>query len=371
MAQAFPTRLLAFIDSVHNAHTYEGLTSLQRQGASGVRTIYRWQKTLGRALVYYPEVAFCRFGLAHVHLFVEEASPVLLHFPFAVENAWVLRRLGERLLYLHCMVPVGDQEAFFALMEELQRYGVCGRFSVVHTQDGWQGMHALAQSFDRAGRVQGPFAEALCWSALGGAQGCGMDALTEEFPLVIPVVFEHYGERVSLQQVWLRMYARLHLGVWKYLPRKQRKWPVNGKTYVKRALAVLSERGLFRQNWVWYTPVLEHTLEVFLVVKQPFAALTEFVRRVEQAAPIVQAYPGETTLLRCVGDTGLLYALVALVPEEMADHVELYVLDRDYTARHAEHARLAYELLFDVEQKAWVFPKEKILQCLGVTHGAT
>jgi hypothetical protein len=289
-----------------------------------------------------------------------------------VESAWVLRRLGERLLYLHCLIPYGDRDAVYGLLQELQRGGVCGRFSFVLTQDGWQGMHALAQAFDQRGHVTGPFVQELSWTALGGPQGYVVDGVAEEFPLVIPVVFEQYGERLSLQQVWLRMYERMHLGVWKYLPRKQRKWPVNGKTYVKRALAVLSERGLFRQNRVWYAPFLQESLEIFLLVKleQP-AAMHDFLRSVEKEAPIVHVYPGcdGTTLLRCVGDTGLLYALVELVPEEMADNVELFVRDRNLTARQQERVRFAYDLLFDVERKAWVFPKEKILQCLGVTHG--
>ena len=364
----YSSRLLGFLEEVHRAKSYAGVSALERSAgaAHGLRTVFRWHRELGQRLVYFPEVKFSWLGLCHAHVFLEEASALMFRLPYAVEYAWLAPGLGERVLYLHCVVPLEDRESFGYLLKGLQDGGYCRGFSICLTGDGVQVFQGLRSSFTTAGHLTLAGSFEGSWT-LPEASGRGLEALAG-FPLALPVVFEHYGARLSLNQVWNRVYKRVGQGVWAFFPKRQRKWTVNGKVYVKKALLQLSAEGLFLQNRVVYRPLLQKACEVFLVVKVEREGLEGLAARLSAASVCLQVYPGlnAQAFIRVVGDTDLLYQLLELFPEGMRASVKAFVFDRAATWKQQEEVRFCWELLYDRARNAWAYPKEKLLRWMGV-----
>jgi hypothetical protein len=258
MVHPYSKKLLAFIEGVHEAKSYAGVTELENANdpkAKRMRSVYRWQRELGKELQYFPEIKFSLLGLCHAHVFVEEPEAGMFRFPYAVEYAWLVQTLGEHVLYLHCLVPTGDRESVGYLLQGLKDGGLCRSFSCCWTGDGWQALQPLTACFDAAGHVNPTGVVEASWPVpvpsergLGALEGC---------PLLVPVIFEHYGSRLSLNQVWTKIYQRIGQGVWAFFPKRQRKWTVNGKAYIKKALEQVNAQGLFLQNRVLYKPFLQ------------------------------------------------------------------------------------------------------------------
>jgi hypothetical protein len=171
--------------------------------------------------------------------------------------------------------------------------------------------------------------------------------LLRSYPFIVPAVFEAPEERVSLQEVWRRVHDRLGSMVWRYFPRGTRRWPVNGKRYVRHAMEVLVAAGLFRQNIIRYRPLLDDGLEVFVVLKTE--DVEELVRCFGTVCPVVDVARAQDgrVVLRLTGGQALVYELLRVAREVVRRRV-----------------RFQYETLFDPVTGAWRFPADDILSSL-------
>ncbi|GEM_PF-1046549 len=375
MVELYSRKLLSFLSALHGVRSYEGVEALHRslpESAPGMRTLYRWQDSLGDALQFFPSVRFSALGLAHVHLFIERASPRWFSLPFAISHAWLVPRLGERVLYLHCLVPSSYVDAFQSLLKEIHSHGLCRRIFSIRSVDGWQDFGQLDGWFDSRGRLSCPPNASLVWETPRDSSAPLLeDSVLEQYPLVVPVVFEHLGHRRSLNELWQRIRVCLGKEVWRYLPRRLKRWPVNGKSHVKRALQVMDSSGLFRQLRVEYRPLLQGALEVWLLVRMEPEMMSEFLGRLGSVAPMLEVFPGieRRTLVRVTGGPSLMYELFSLFPDGSDMTVEWFFFDKEQTRGSSEEVRFAYELLFDPVKNEWRFPRDEILQCMGLDGG--
>jgi hypothetical protein len=148
--------------------------------------------------------------------------------------------------------------------------------------------------------------------------------------------------------------------VWRYFPRGTRRWPVNGKRYVRHAMELVVAAGLFRQNIIRYRPLLDDGLEVFVVMNTE--KVEELVRGFGNVCPIVDVAPAKDgrVVLRLTGEQALVYELLR-VAREVARPLGVWVHDARHDDASVRRCRFAYEQLFDPATGAWRFPADDIL----------
>ena len=197
----FKPEILGFLNLLHRSPRYLGIADLKKEYAEhlpNMRTIYRWQKELGDKFRYFPRIHFQALGLVHLHLLIEKPSDKWVLFPFAVEIAWLIKDMNERVLYLHCLVPEIYMDTFQNLLMDLKNEGFCKDLKTIQTGDGTQTLKDLKSCFDRKGRIEIDELEEndSGWDLVIGSR-YGQDLL-KQCPLIIPVVFENYGRKMSL-----------------------------------------------------------------------------------------------------------------------------------------------------------------------------
>ena len=370
MVGPFSPQVLAYLQAVHDAPRPVGPTVLD--GLPGVvreRTVYRWQRSLGSRLAYFPSVSLSALGLVHAHVFLDGASERWVALPVVLAAAWVNHGLERPGLYLHCAIPTGAGVAFEQVVRSLVGDGWADASTIVFAGDGWQSLGRLVECLDGHGRIRAQRApvEALrdgFFRASTEQQG-----LLRSYPFVVPAVFEAVEERCSLQEVWRRAYERLGPLVWRFFPRGTRRWPVNGKRYVRHAHELLVGAGLFRQNIIRYQPLLDHGLEAFVILPASAGPLGELVGLFGRVCPVVEVAPGHDgrVVLRLVGGDEAVYEVLR-VAREVARPLSVWVLDARRPDALSGRVRFAYERLFDPSTGVWRFPAAEIL---GGLRGAS
>jgi hypothetical protein len=340
-----PQGFTAFLTALQHATSYHGLESFHELGRDDLpaeRTIYRWQQAVGENLTYFPSIAWQPLGLTHAHLFITNATDEWFTFPFAIDAAWLARSPVERVLYLHCLVPIEHETAFARLLDELRLLGIAATIKAYFTGDSWQ---------DHDEPRRPPLVPP--GSAL------------REHAFLIPVACENQERRLSLHDLWTTIYGRLGHRTWFYLPH-QRRLKTNGKRYVKQAFAGMNQAQLFRQLVTRNRLDLEMNVEVFLLL-DPAAAVDEIAVRLQAHSVSVEHAVGRReSLVRALGGVRLLYAIMAL-PERLTLGSTGLLLDRNRTLAEPTRVRFCYELLFNPNQAQWLFPRAKILAHMHVS----
>lgn len=330
MVGVFRRSVLAYVRALHQQTLARGL-----EGQQPRTTLYRWHRTLGKRLHYYPNISFAALGFTHVHAFVRNAGDHWYTFPYAIERAWTTDHPGRHTLYLHCLIPTVTK-----MDECLAGWRRPGEtLTTITTGDGWQSLVDLPRVLDRSGRV-------LPGATLEHSTPTpwrGTTALPTTYPLAIPVLAELVAERRSLPALWQSIYDRFGPNVWRFIPPRTRRVVHNGKRYARDVLRLLNAEGLVRQHIVRYTPLHEQHLEVLLITNS-----TTKLRTIAQHAPVLETYPAPngTQLVRALGDVQLLKAVIA--------SGERWWILEDERTESAPTVRLAYEKVF--EPGGWVKP---------------
>ena len=161
---------------------------------------------------------------------------------------------------------------------------------------------------------------------------------------------------MSLEALWKSIKTRLGESVWQYIPNGNRKLVTNGKAYVKKALALLSELGLYRQTWIKYSALLDEALEVYLVLDaSDISVLSSVLQSIQSSCLMMEAYQGteEKYLLKMIGNHHLIYRLMNL---SLSSGSGWYFLDKTKSLQ----CRFKYELLFKVKDLSWAMPSPMI-----------
>lgn len=287
--------LLAFLQRL-GAHGAAGdLDVLARVGERRRRTVHRWLRALGERIVFYPSVRYAALGLVHVHAFIEDPHEPPSSFSYAAEAAWVANRPGGRILYLHCLVPAGDEQRVRAALGDASPH-----VTTITTNDGWQDNDLTSVAPDGRPRTRTPL------QPLEVQDVATPVLIAQAYPLVIPVAVELLGRRASMHDLWIALYARLGERVWTYLPPRTRRWRHNGKAYVRHALELLTRYGLIRQYVVRYAPLAEHTIEVRFLTRS-----LATVERLRPHTPLLEYFTGrDAILVRAHADITLIKALL-------------------------------------------------------------
>jgi len=320
MVRPLHPRLLAHLAHVPTLAPGEPLDRIVH-----ARTLRRWHRELGEQLIIFPSFALAALGLAHLHVFVENADPAFLQFPYAVEHAWVTENFRDRSLYLHCIVPTKHQHDVQNVLTELAN----GPVVVGHTRDARQTLTFLQQEPPAQGRAPR-----------------SQEDLLRSFPLVVPVIFEGWNRRRSMPGLWTDIRERLGQQVREYVP--TRVHFANGKRHVKDAYETLTRAGLFQQQLIRYAPLATDGIEVIMLLTEPAV-----VRTLQPHTRSIEYYEGDPALLRLVGSTALLDALLSLPPGAGT----VYLAQK----QRATHVRFCYEDLFDPRRGTWRFSRQGIL----------
>jgi hypothetical protein len=135
---------------------------------------------------------------------------------------------------------------------------------------------------------------------------------------------------------------------------------------VKLAFGAMNRSQLFRQIVTRNRSDLETNAEVFLILA-PGVPVDDVALRLQPHALAVEYAPGiRESLVRAIGGVRLLYAILSL-PERLTIGSQAFVLDRNRTMAEPTRVRFAYELLFNPDHHAWVFPRSKILAHMHVS----
>lgn len=343
MTYPYKRDLLQFINALHHCTTFSGITDFHvhnNEHLPELRTIYRWQKELNGVLEYYPCIDFTALGLVHFHLFIKEPSSEVMQWPFVLEMHWLVRDIGERLLYVHGLVPLDKIEIFKKSVDE--------KALLLFTSNGRQCIQDLLQALDHQGRLNKDMKQSIQMPSIESKNKL---AEISKCPLIIPVIFEGHGKRLSLDTLWQAVRARLAEGVWQFILNGKRRLIINGKAYVKKAFTVMAELGLFSQVRIRYSAFLNEALEVFLVLDS--SDLNRVLDSVQSSSLIVEVYPGleGKHLLRLIGNHHLIYSLMSL---SLPSGSSWYFLDKTKSIE----ARFRYEELFDAKTLKWNFPIE-------------
>lgn len=274
MVGAFDQRLLTFLDTVHATTSASG-QALQRQYPR--TTLKRWQRE--HEIIYFPNIRYTALGLAHIHVI----GPTDVRLPFSVEEAWMRSSRGQRAFYSHLLVPV---ELLPQVLPLVAAHG-----TVLVTSDPHQHNAGLRTSIDADGRALHHARPTL---PVQTSVHVTID------PFVVLVAIGSWGRRRSAAAIWHDVYAHLGDRVWRYLPRGTRRWPHNGKTYVRQALDTLSRHGLVPQHIIRYQPLSDTQVEVLAVL-----------RNVSDAPSVLcETYPAtKSHVLRAVGDLAMVKAV--------------------------------------------------------------
>jgi len=330
MVMTHDVRALRLLNRVHHTREAIGLEHLSRRIGSR-RAVYRWMQRLRKHVTYYPRIAFAGFGLAHVHLFIRNAEQSWFLYPYAVERAWTIDSPGQYTLYLHCLMPT----------EHLHLVPQGAGITSITTSDGWQDLAPLEHALDHAGRpvvrdtIASPIPRVPITSAL------------REEPFLLPVAVELLQAPANMTELWHAIHERLGPRVWSYFTRYTRRWPHNGKAYVRRAFDYLNRYGLVLQHVVRYAPLHEHTIELFLLTDNSQELRDHFAG----LCPTIEAYPSaEAFLLRVQGDEALIKRVITSPGVR-----HWWFVEHERTAS-ASRVRFAYETLFDPTTRMWQVP---------------
>jgi hypothetical protein len=323
-------RALRLLNRVHHTREAIGLERLSRR-IGNRRAVYRWMRCLREHVTYYPRVAFTGLGLAHVHLFIRNAEPDWFRYPYAVERVWTIDSPGQHTLYLHCLVPI----------EQLHLVPQGADITSITTSDGWQDLAPLDQALDQAGRlvVRDTIASPI--------PRVPITSVLREEPFLLPIAIELLQAPANMAELWTAIHQRLGPQVWTYLTRRTRRWPHNGKAYVRVAFDYLNRYGLVLQHVVRYAPLHEHTVELFLLTDNT----QELRDHLAGLCPTMDAYPGaDTYLLRVRGDHALIKRVIT---SPSIRH--WWFVEHERTAT-APPVRFTYETLFDPTSRTWTVP---------------
>lgn len=324
----------AFLQALHRTPTAIGVEELSRlhDDLPRSRSIYRWHRALGNRLMYYPSITYQSIGLIHVHVIITAPRHDWQHWPYTVRALWIVRGPGETGVYLHCLVPQEHVGRVRALVREHEPTA-----TMLVTPDGQQFVPALNNP---------PITYGIPPAT----------DLLERYPLVIPVVCAHLERRASLQELWETIYRRLGDRVWQYLPRRARRFPHNGKHYVRRVLNLLNEHGIFRQYVIRYDGLAPNTIDLLLLLRSCDNATLSVLG---QRAPIVEHYGDERGAIVVCSSTmeTLRYVFTDRPAVSVAGH---YFIDHQRNSREPLQVRFAYERLFDPSTSSWVFPNEEL-----------
>lgn len=300
------------------------------------RSINRWFRRHPDLAISPMFVIEC-LGLLHVHLFLDSPSEELLEFPYAVSGLW-LRDLRRRTLYLHCVIPREHQAAVAEWVRHQHHTA-----TVIPSESGWQTLQLTKE----ANHLQTkPLLQLDARSLLRSA------------PLIVPVIFESWGKRTNLTQLWGAIVERNGDRVRTYLPR-QRVHHVNGKSHVKQALATLERAGLFRQHAIGFGPLQSGHAELMLVLDH------------EEAEALLQECQVLIVAVERFGCSG--QDILHIVGRwELLDHPRLisrsgvFLVDKNMSS--SLRVRFAYEELFNVQTRDWQLPAA-MLPWLEAEHG--
>jgi hypothetical protein len=239
---------LRLLTRVHKTREALGLEELSRHVGKR-RSVYRWMQRLREHVTYYPRIAYAGLGLVHVHLFITSADATWFSYPYAVDRAWLIDRPGHHTLYLHCLLP----------REHLDLVPRGDAITSITTGDGWQDLAPLDEALDRTGR---PVSRDATASPIPHTP---VTSAWHEHPFILPVACELLQGPASMDALWQSVRERLGRRVWEYFTRHTRRWPRNGKAYVRKAFDHLNRHGLVLQHVVRYAPLQEHTIELVLL----------------------------------------------------------------------------------------------------------
>lgn len=321
--------LRSFLTRLGTHHQAEILQGLVKLSARRQRTIYYWLRALGDQVTFYPSITYGALGLVHVHAFIDDPTEAHFHCPYAADAAWVAGRPGARTLYLHCLVPAGHEQRF---LERVRHGAAC---TTIVTGDGWQD-NALDHDGPRS--IEQPLPQEVPRAPV---------LLARAFPLVVPVATELLGRRQSLHDIWETLSARLGGRIWSYLPANTRRWPRNGKAYVRQAVQLLNRYGLVRQYVVRFTPLHETTLEVLFVAR----ALAD-VETMRAHTPLLEYFPGnEGVVVRAHGSVDFLKSVL-----RSDGVVAWWIINETQTA---PKPRVRIETFFDPRTSTWTCPPQE------------
>lgn len=318
MVGAFHPRILRLLQRIHQTRVATGPDTLPRHLKMGRSTFYRLQRH--HHLHYYPNIQYVALGLVHAHLFITEATEDWLALPFAIERASLVNG-KERSLYLHCLFP---QAHATRLRDAFRARGA----TVILSADPSQALgdppvdpHGLVPDRRTSAPANPPAASRAA------------------DPFLLLIALEAFGHRSNLDALWHRVYARLGKRVWQYLPR-QRRWPHNGKHYVKRAFDQLNHAGLVSQHVVTYAPLRTRLVEL-LTITPP-----ESLDDLRAQAALTLEYPThDGVLVRALGETRLLKFL-------LTTSTDWWLID-DETTNRLPPVRFTYEALHDPATATW------------------
>ena len=323
-------RALRLLSRLHKVREAVGLEELSHHVGKR-RSVYRWMRRLREHVTYYPRIAYTGMGLVHVHLFIRGAGAEWFSYPYAIDRGWTLDRPGVHTLYLHCLLPTAHLD--------LVPTGV--DITSITTSDGWQDLAPLEHALDRTGR---PVPRQATASPLPNVP---VTDVWQEYPFVLPVACELLRSPASMDELWRSIRERLGGRVWEYFKRHTRRWPHNGKAYVRRAFDHLNRYGLVLQHVVRYEPLHEYTIELFLLTDN-----TPGLRdHLAGLCPTMEAYPGaEVLLLRVRGNEALIKHVITTTGIK-----HWWFVDHERTLS-APPVRFRYETLFDPRTKTWLVP---------------
>lgn len=317
--------VLSFLTRLGKHAKASELRELASTGGRPQRTVQRWLRDV--EVTFYPNVRYAALGLVHVHAFIPDPNDHHFTFPYAGDARWVASAPGKRSLYLHCLVPAPHLATVTA---QLERLGPC---LTITTGDGWQ-ENALAEGTPRTSSTPLPHLTHAVPIPL--ARG---------YPLIIPVATELFARRATMPELWHTLYERVGERIWSYLPPRTRRWPRNGKAYVKHAFKLLNSYGLVQQHIVRVGQ--DGAIECFFVVGS--VADLEALRA---HAPLLEYFPGNTeVLVRAQGNIELLKAILH------CDAVRAWWLARNDIARCP---RIQVERLFDPRAGDWLAAEEHL-----------
>lgn len=330
MVMTHDARALRLLSRVHQTREAIGLEHLSHRIGKR-RSVYRWMQRLREHVTYYPRIAFAGLGLAHVHLFISNAGSEWFNYPYAIDRVWTIDRPGRHTLYLHCLMPV----------EHLDLVPKDDGITSITTSDGWQDLAPLEQALDHAGR---PVPREATASPIPQVP---FTTAWREHPFVLPVACELLRAPESMDDLWHAIHKQLGTHVWAYFTGHTRRWPHNGKAYVRRAFDHLNRYGLVLQHVVSYAPLQENTIELLLLTNDT----QELRDHLAGLCPTMDAYPSrDGYLLRVRGDQAMIKRVVT------SPGIRHWWFVEHERTTNAPPVRFAYETLFDQRTKTWQVP---------------
>ena len=291
------------------------------------RSVYRWQRSLGDALLVVPSIAVEHLGLSHLHVFVHGPGSEWLRLPYAIEAAWVTPDLSKEVLYLRCLIPTAHETRVIASLKEL----ACQSYHAVTSGSGWQ---QFLLSDDEPLELPIPDKPAA-------------NDLLVRCPFVVPAMMESWQYPNSLPILWERIHQRLGTTLRSFLPRTRIHY-VNGKGHVNAAFQSLRHEGLIRQHVIRYHPLLAASIEVFVLLNIDRGRLAVFLQELRSCLHAVESYPtSDGYFCRLLGPHKLLDAIITRSPipaSRVFFHTKRYPTPL---------VRFSYEKVFDPVTGSW------------------